>query len=864
MKNTMKKLLSLLLVAVMILSCSVITTDFFASTAKATTTNNQNICGENAIWSFENNTLTISGSGAMFDYASHNDIPWSAHRYRIKNIVISEGITRIGAYAFSFFEKLQSISLGSNITEIGKYAFAWCDALASVKFGENITIIDDYAFHHCRPLSTIELPDGLEVIGDQAFSHCYALSNVNIPDSVTAIGRNAFGYCTGLTTVILSSALEIVDCNTFWHCESLKSVFIPYSIKNIQAGAFSCTVIEDVYFDGSQEEWQKIRIVEDNVRLINATIHYNTTYEDYLCRDGHDWSISEDGYYNVCKVCGIQQSGPVFPAGYDFDEDSYNFKNYTSNKISSSYFTTIYEPSSGKALYNIKKNVSSGGLCFGMAYTTAAIYNGLPSAERWSWSKLIGKEYATKIRDIHNEYDPYGVRVSSSVSLFDDKGTLLNDSYIKYAFIYQWSSEARAQFNNNFNDVAGLKSLVRDYANNNRIGVVIGIQHYEMDEFGNRRTDENGEFIGTSGHSILAVGIDGNDILIDDPNNPDGLERLTINNDLSWTYSRPWESDGINSDNSDLYFSTDIHRPYQIILTGTRTSVADGILDNNSTYSDTFVDGMERLDSNHTLITFTDDIELSGTEIVSSITSTDFASSNNSIQASNNIAYWVYDSDEIVISNNSDSNNSIQIARDNTLVGAIINSEDTVRSTNEFVELNTKLGNTLAISFDTVYDYEDTCITIQGTASSDTLSVTQTETGLLVTGISDGTVTLSKNEEVIATKAVTDAISDIEITYDKTGADTSVELEYEQAECEHDDTDGDGKCDACGEPVATPPAPETPDTPADDDNSCSCICHSENSIVQFFYTIFRFLWQLFGMNMDCACGVKHFDFYIFA
>lgn len=58
--------------------------------------------------------------------------------------------------------------------------------------------------------------------------------------------------------------------------------------------------------------------------------------------------------------------------------------------------------------------------------------------------------------------------------------------------------------------------------------------------------------------------------------------------------------------------------------------------------------------------------------------------------------------------------------------------------------------------------------------------------------------------------------------------------------------------------------PETPDTPADDDNSCTCICHSENSIVQFFYIIFRFLWQLFGMNMDCACGVKHFDFYIFA
>lgn len=180
----------------------------------------------------------------------------------------------------------------------------------------------------------------------------------------------------------------------------------------------------------------------------------------------------------------------------------------------------------------------------------------------------------------------------------------------------------------------------------------------------------------------------------------------------------------------------------------------------------------------------------------------------------------------------------------------------TVDAENIDAVIDADAGEYYEISFETVDD--DVCdviAKISDTASCDTITATQTETGLVVTGIADGTVTLSKDDDVIATQTFSDAISDIEITYDKTGEDENLELDYEQPE-EPTDPEVPTEPDV-------PTDPETPDDPSDNTTDCSCLCHSKDSFLQFIYTILRFLWQLFGMNMDCACGAKHFDSYFF-
>ena len=566
----------------------------------------------------------------------------------------------------------------------------------------------------------------------------------------------------------------------------------------------------------------------------------------------------------VSAYNGLVQSGPVFPAGYDFDEDSYSFGNFGDKSLSKKYFTSLFQSANTEEIYKAQKNTS--GLCCGFAYTTASIYNGFPSATSIFNKSITGSQ--SYINSLRNAKKTSKITIGSN--------TISVSDYIKYSYVYQLSEDVFRQRNETAftssklqgyevlydkNAIFELYDYVESLSNSNVLGISIWLNGLDIPGV------EKPEC-----HTVLCVGVEDNCILVDDSNLrndhgfSDELGRLRINNNGTWVYE-PYNGK-YNSGNTFISYATDCYKPYSILLTGKKVQADDHWIENNDSGNSYIVD-CEKIDTGKGIL-YCDAEEYQ----LNDIERTEFldigtGDSNTSQTAT---LYWVNSEDAISITNIQNSKNSSEfhLSSGDTIIETIVaNNSSIMFNTDNSLNINSMENDKYSVSYSycTVndnYDIKVIEIALSGTASGDTITATQTETGLLVTGISDGTVTLSKDEEVIATKTVTDAISDIEITYDKTGADTSVELEYKQAECEHDDTDGDGKCDACGAPVATPPAPETPDTPADDDNSCTCICHSENSIVQFFYVIFRFLWQLFGMNMDCACGVKHFDFYIFA
>lgn len=83
------------------------------------------ICGENVRWRLSGGVLTIRGEGAVRDHQDERP-PWDAYRGQIKEVVLEEGVTGVGAYAFASCGDLEKITFPSTLSVIGRHAFRGC------------------------------------------------------------------------------------------------------------------------------------------------------------------------------------------------------------------------------------------------------------------------------------------------------------------------------------------------------------------------------------------------------------------------------------------------------------------------------------------------------------------------------------------------------------------------------------------------------------------------------------------------------------------------------------------------------------------------------------------------------------------
>ena len=233
----------------------------------------------------ETATLYINGTG---------EIPKNFYRTvnleNIKTIVIGDGITSIGEYAFSGCKGLTTIeipnsvtTIGNNafsgctglttieipdsVTTIGKYAFSGCTGLTTVKIGSGLTSVGDFAFRECNNMEKLELNcstignwfkghasikevilgDNVNTIGSSAFSGCTGLTTIEIPNSVATIGSSAFDGCTGLASIEIPNSVTTIGNYAFQNCTGLTTIEIPNSVTTIKEGAFKgCTGLTTV------------------------------------------------------------------------------------------------------------------------------------------------------------------------------------------------------------------------------------------------------------------------------------------------------------------------------------------------------------------------------------------------------------------------------------------------------------------------------------------------------------------------------------------------------------------------------------------------------------------------------------------
>ena len=143
-------------------------------------------------WSFDagTKTLYITGTGAMDDYEQAYETPWRDCILQTEHLIVEDGVTSIGAYAFAGASVLESVSLPDSVTAIGQNCFYDTPALMSLTFSQNVTAIGDPSF----AMEGVSLKNGF-VLNTEAGSYAlyYAINN-GIPfdcDSVLfrTIGR---------------------------------------------------------------------------------------------------------------------------------------------------------------------------------------------------------------------------------------------------------------------------------------------------------------------------------------------------------------------------------------------------------------------------------------------------------------------------------------------------------------------------------------------------------------------------------------------------------------------------------------------------------------------------------------------------
>lgn len=221
----------------------------------------------------------------------------------LESIVIPDRIISVNNATFRNCYRMSSVVLPSGIVEIGDGAFEDCHRLEQISLPGDLIVIGKWAFDNTG-LSQLTLPKGLIAIGDSAFRSCN-ISALKVPDSVDYIGSGAFAECSGLVKAELPDGFSLINSETFFRCERLTEIILPDSIKMVGDSAFSnCVSLTDVNYKGTQDQWNKVVIKDNNKPLLDAAMHYKY-HEHRLRTKTIPATCTADGEeYNVCEICG--------------------------------------------------------------------------------------------------------------------------------------------------------------------------------------------------------------------------------------------------------------------------------------------------------------------------------------------------------------------------------------------------------------------------------------------------------------------------------------------------------------------------------------------------------------------------------
>jgi len=360
---------------------------FAESETEAPTSGTCGAQGDNLTWTLDSEgTLTISGKVEMLSWEGSYDTPWYSYNEKIVNVIIEDGVTTIGDYAFNSLYNLTSVTIPDSVTSFGVVvfenslwfenkiienplliingilidgsrcegdviipdnvtaivdeAFAFNEILYSITMPDSVVSIGDRAFANCKSLSSTTIPDSVISIGDEAFWGCDRLSSITIPDSVTTIGDGAFMSCGELSSVTISKNITSISRRLFENCKSLTSITFSEIIPDFGKDVFEGTpwleakrtenpfvIVNGMLIDGKNNEGDII--IPDSVTDIGGGAFYDCRGLTSVTIPDSVTTIGKAAFYDCRGLTSVTIPDSVTTIG----EEAFLFCKFTSITI---------------------------------------------------------------------------------------------------------------------------------------------------------------------------------------------------------------------------------------------------------------------------------------------------------------------------------------------------------------------------------------------------------------------------------------------------------------------------------------------------------------------------------------------------
>ena len=218
-------------------------------------------CGDNVTWTLtweqgdgENRTLSLTGSGPMYNYTIDDVSPLSGYG-GIRKMTMSNTITTIGDHFFKGHVYEVTITWGTGIKTIGKYAFSYSDIGNTLTLPNSVEEVKESAFETCEFLFYVNLPASLKKIGDGAF-HNTDIMQINVANANTVFAsQDGVLYNKAMTELILlplyyksgpfivpKGVTKIAD-KAMLGFSRVTEIELPMSVKEIGANGISSTAL---------------------------------------------------------------------------------------------------------------------------------------------------------------------------------------------------------------------------------------------------------------------------------------------------------------------------------------------------------------------------------------------------------------------------------------------------------------------------------------------------------------------------------------------------------------------------------------------------------------------------------------------